>query len=363
MKILYIIDSLVSGGKERQIIELLKGILTENKINIQLVILSDHIHYDYINNLNIEIHIIKRRHKKDLAVFLKIYKICKEFKPDIIHSWDAMCSVYSIPIAKLLRIKFINGIIRNSPLKFVFYKSKWWFGIKLTSFLSDMNFANSYSGLRSYNAKKNCYVVYNGFDLNRVKNIKNKEYIKKEYNIVTENIVGMVARFHKSKDYDSYIQAAINILDKRNDVTFLNIGIGDTLKRCVDLVPTRYKKYIRFLGEQKDVESIINILDIGVLSSYEDGISNAIMEYMAFEKPVVATKLGGNEEIVQNNITGFLVKPNDIYDLTEKIEYLLNNKDIACHMGGAGKERLEKEFSLQKMTDAHIKLYKKCLSN
>jgi len=361
LKILHIIHGLNSGGAERQLVELLKGLITKENIEVRVVILSDNIDYKYIFDLKVDIHILKRKYKKDLTIFSKLYKICKIFKPDIIHSWELMCSVYSMPIAKLIGAKFINGIIRGAPSNFSLFKSRRFLLTKITFIFSDFNLSNSYAGLRSYKIsefKTGC--IHNGFDFNRVRNINNTENIKKKHNITTKYTVGMVSRFDKRKDYATYIESAKNILQKRNDVTFLAIGDGETLHNCMNLVPIKDKEYIRFLGKQNDVESIINIFDVGVLVSFEEGISNSIMEYMALEKPVIATKHKGNEEIVIDNKTGYLIKPGGIKDLTEKIEYLIDNKDNATAMGRAGRERLEKEFSLEKMTEAYINLYEKC---
>ena len=361
MKILHIIHGLNSGGAERQLVELLKGLVKKDNIKVGVVIFSDVIDYEYIFNLDVDIHILKRKCKKDFTIFSKLYKICKIFKPDIIHGWELMSSVYSMPIAKLIGAKFINGIIRGAPSEFSLFKSRFFLLTKVTLFFSDFNISNSYEGLRSYNLsglKSSC--IHNGFDFNRLKNINKAENIKKQHNIKTKNTVGMVARFDERKDYATYIESAMNILQKRNDVTFLAIGDGETLHNYKNLVPVEYKEYIRFLGKQNDVESLINIFDIGVLVSFEEGISNSIMEYMALEKPVIATKHKGNEEIVIENRTGYLIRREDIKDLTEKIEYLLDNKVTATAMGRAGRERLEKEFSLEKMTGAYINLYKKC---
>ena len=84
---------------------------------------------------------------------------------------------------------------------------------------------------------------------------------------------------------------------------------------------------IYFLGNQKDVESIVNICDIGVLMTnnlvHQEGVSNSILEYMAFSKPVIASKGGGTSEIVIPEETGFLINPFDVNDLAKKIVYLL----------------------------------------
>jgi len=361
LKILHIIPGLNSGGAERQLIELLKGLVKKDNIEIEVILLSDAIDYAYIYDINVNIHILKRKYKKDFGIFKKIYNICKNFKPDIIHSWEPMCSIYSMPIAKLVGAKFINGMIRFSPSNFTIYHHKWFLATRFTFMFSDYILSNSYAGLRSYNAPEvKSVCIHNGFDFDRIKKILDSGYIKAKHNITSMNTVGMVARFEKRKHYETFIESAKNILKKRNDVTFLAIGDGETLQYCMDLIPLEYRENIRFLGKQHDVESIISIFDIGVLVSCEEGISNSIMEYMALEKPVIATNHGGNDEIVIENKTGFLIRTKDVRSLTEKIEYLLDNKDVAKAMGRAGRERLEKEFSLEKMTEAYINLYAKC---
>jgi len=88
--------------------------------------------------------------------------------------------------------------------------------------------------------------------------------------------------------------------------------------------------------------------------------SNSIMEYMALAKPVIATNGGGTCEIVVDGVTGFLIEPHLTDTLTEKVEYLLNNKDTARSMGKAGGERVFNEFNLDRMTNNYLELYKKC---
>jgi len=362
VRILYIIDNMKEGGKERQLAELVKSLKNKNGIDLLLVILSDATDYDYIDKLDADIRILKRKYKKDISIFGKISKICEDFRPDIIHSWELMCSVYSLPVAKMKGIKFVNGIVRSAPSESDINAAKWiW--TRLTFLFSDVILGNSHAGLLSFKApgaKSSC--IYNGFDFGRLQSIQSAEKIKRNHNICTENVVGMVARFNAHKGYDLYIKSAMNILDRRNNVTFVAVGTGDTFDNCVNLVPAKYKGHIRFLGQQRDVESIVNAFDIGVLVSKNEGISNAIMEYMALEKPVVASMNSGNEELVQNNTTGLLAKHGDIADLTEKIEYLLSNKDVAAAMGKAGRERVERMFNIEKMALEHMNLYERVLN-
>jgi len=142
---------------------------------------------------------------------------------------------------------------------------------------------------------------------------------------------------------------------------------GPDIDKYKAMLNPEQKDKIKFLGNQKDVESIINIFDVGVLVTnpgvYGEGISNSILEYMALAKPVIATDGGGNREIVNDGMTGFLIEPNQSETLREKVEYLLNNKKKALEMGRTGKERVVKEFNLERMTNDFIELYQRSIND
>lgn len=132
----------------------------------------------------------------------------------------------------------------------------------------------------------------------------------------------MVASFSNYKDYRTYIQAANRVLNKVNYITFLCIGSGDD-KTYRELVDPESKKFVKFLGRQENVESIMNICNIGILLTYTEGISNSIMEFMALGKPVIATDGGGIKELIIDRETGFLIPPKSPMVLAEKIIVLL----------------------------------------
>ena len=360
MKILHFTDSLRAGGKERQLVELLKGLSLHKDIICELAIMSHNIHYTAVNNLGIKKHYLIRKNKKDPRILVKLYKLCKEFKPDIIHSWDSMTSVYAVPVAKMLGIKLINGMIRDSaPLK-LFGKAH--VRSKITFPFSDRVVANSNAGLKAYNAPvRKSMCIYNGFDFNRIRNLQDKNTVRRKFNINTEKVVGMVATFSNNKDYDTFITAAQSILQARENVTFLAIGDGVNLEKCRKLVKTQFQDRFRFLGKQNNVESIINIFDVGVLSTntkvHGEGISNSIMEYMALGKPVVATNDGGTSEIVVDKQTGYLVPSGSPDILANKVESLLEDPETAKQMGEAGRKRLLEVFSLDIMTQKLAELY------
>ena len=125
------------------------------------------------------------------------------------------------------------------------------------------------------------------------------------------------------------------------------------------MISNKHKAYIRLFGAHDQVESIINIFDIGVLSTFTEGISNSIMEYMALSKPVVATEGGGTKELVVNGETGILIPPKSPAILAEKINYLLRSPQLLESMGTKGKKRIENLFNIKQMGESFEAIFNK----
>lgn len=363
MKILIVTDSFHTGGKERRLIELLKGLIKKG-VHCELVALSEVVQYDELYDLNLKIHFFKRAYNKDISIFGKLKKLIKESQPDIIQSWSSMASIYVAPIARLYNIQFINATIADAP-KHSNLMKKSFFRRKITFPFSDAIIANSYAGLKSYRAPMHkSFAIHNGFDMKRIQSLRDADQVRKEFNIETPFVVGMIGKFEDRKDYDTYIKAATSIVNQRDDVSFLAIGDGKNFEKVKSLLPESHPRII-FTGRQSGVESLINIFTIGVLTTNDrvhgEGISNAILEYMVLGKPVIASRGGGTAEIVLDSETGMIIDPFDQNALVEKINFLLDHEQTREEMGKKGALRIEQNFSLEKMTDAYIELYHKLL--
>lgn len=365
MRIVHFIDTLRSGGKERQLVELLKGLSREKEIECHLIVMSETTHYTDLYKLDIPVHRLVRTSQRDPGMFLRLYKLLKHIRPDILHSWSSMCSIYALPSIKLLQIKFVNGFLRDAP-PHLGTRDKEWRRAKITFPFSDVIVANSNAGLRAYKAPENkSYCIHNGFDLARIKNIGQPSTVRSSHDITTRYVVGMVATFSNRKDFSTFVNAAQHILETRKDVTFLAVGEGPNRAFCQERVKKKNKAFILFPGKIQDVESLVQIFDIGVLVSnatiHGEGISNTIMEYMVLGKPVIATDCGGNSELVLEKKTGFLIPDNDSVALAGRINCFLNHTEKAVAFGQAGKQKVLREFSLSHLTQNHTALYKRLL--
>jgi len=368
MKILMVINCLSKGGRERRMLELIKGLKEKNRsFDIYLISLSDKVDYKYVYDLPIKFEIINKK-KKDIALIFKLRKRIKEFNPDIIHSWDVMSSGY-LTVAKLfLDKKIVNGVIYNSAQNSDAYDREYW-KIKFFTAISNVTVANSKAGLKAYKTSpRNTVCIYNGIDLKRFENLKpahqvEQEILKKEKG--DHFVATMVAAFETRKDYDTVIDAAIKLCSYNKKVIFILIGEGSTKTRIMQKVPADLlNTQIYFTGMRDDIESIHQLTDVGILVTAPcEGLSNSAIEYMAAGKPVIASEGGGTDELVHNGQTGYLIVNKNSEMLIEKIETLMNNRQLAATMGKNGQRWVHENLDIKKMTDAYIALYRNTANN
>ena len=364
MRILFMFDGLGRGGRERRFVQLVKGLNEAGYKDLYFINTRDIIEYKEIFVYDIHVEFIDR-HKK--GFYKKLIHRINEIRPDVVQPWIDVNAAHLDIAYFFLKKKpaYISSFIADCN----YFKHPLWskMAMRISYWLSQFVISNSEAGLDSYGVKGRKRVcIHNGFDFCRLDSVGNGD-IKSELGLTTRYVVSMVARMQKNKDFSMYIKAAENILAIRDDVTFLAVGGGPMEKNWRQEVPVKLKDKIIFTGRRDDVDDILNKTDISVLCSNADihgeGVSNTILESMAFGLPVVATVGGGTGEIVEENKTGFLIKPKDVNGLVERIMQLLDDVELRKNMGQASVERIRKYFSLEYSTQQYIDLYKSIEKN
>jgi glycosyltransferase involved in cell wall biosynthesis len=347
------------------LVELLRGFKKIDGFIHELVVLSDIIHYDEVKSLGIQIHTFKRSWKFDLSIFKKLYALARQYRPNIIYSWESMCSVYASPIALIFRSALINGMIRSAPL-LLNLKDNSYRRLLLTAPFSTVILANSLAGLKAFRVGKKGICIKNGFNFDRINKLPNVNDIKRSLDIRTKHVVGMVGRFHRERDYSTFFKAAKLLCNERNDITFVAVGEGPDLESFKARLKSDKQTNIRILGVRRRVEEIVQTFSVGVLvadSRYHgEGIANVIMEYMALEKPVIATDAAGNREIVKDGENGFLIPFADENALALRIREIVDRPDIGSAFGRAGRALVEQKFGIEQMLLKHVELFRRLAS-
>ncbi len=178
----------------------------------------------------------------------------------------------------------------------------------------------------------------------------------------TDIVILHTANLRSVKGHAYLIEAFAEIVKAHRNVKLILIGadeLSGALQRQVENLGIKDK--VLFTGSRKDAREILMIADICVLPSLSEGMSNAILEYMAAGKPVVATKVGGNPELVEDDVTGILVEKENVDQLTSAMLTLIHDATVRKQMGKSGLERVFQKFSMDKMVSHYQAVFNRCL--
>jgi glycosyltransferase involved in cell wall biosynthesis len=290
----------------------------------------------------------------DYKAIYKLYKLLSTKKPDIIFITEPVPMVYFLLVKPFLNIK-INQIGSFRALTFWKGHLKSYYNAIdriLATILfrtSEIIVVNSKAMKKHYDKyilsrnKKNIKIVYNGIEFIS-RELKNNHIIRNSLNISTDKfVIVMLARLDPWKDFYTLFRS-MEIISKCNKgIRLLLIG-GGVLKKSLDneISKRNLKKYIQILGEKTNPDDYLNMADVSVLSSHGEGFSNSIMESMALGKPVIATNIGGNAEILgKDGKYGLLFEEKNETDLANKIMYLMKNDKKRTKMGLDGMSRIQ----------------------
>jgi len=172
-------------------------------------------------------------------------------------------------------------------------------------------------------------------------------------------VVGMVANFNRSvKGVSLFLDAMPQIVRAVPDARFLLLGRGKEEKALRDKARSMgIEPYVLFAGFRRDIHRYYAIMDVSALTSFSEGLSITILESMRCGIPVVATRVGGNPEVVVDGETGYLVKPGDASDFASHVVRLLQNRDLRKNMGEEAGKRVEKHFRMSDVATRYIGIY------
>jgi len=175
--------------------------------------------------------------------------------------------------------------------------------------------------------------------------------------------VGMIARMNNPvKNYPVLLDAAAQLAAKYPNVEFLLVGDGPLRSEFEKTAKSLHiERQVRFLGDRRDIPAVLASMDISVLTSLSESLSNAIIESMAAGLPVVATRVGGNPDLVRDGETGFLIPPGDAASLAEALDRLLAGPELRREFGRKAKAFALEHFSLVRVRDQYEELYTKLL--
>ena len=286
----------------------------------------------------------------DLRMLFRLWQVFKTSNPDLIILYTIKSCIYGSIVARLMGIPVIINITGMG-----------------SGFLKGGLIAQGILFLYKIGIGKNAQVVFQNQDDQELF-LRNKIIPQSQANLIQgsgisledfplttypkneEFIFLMIARLIKDKGIGEYIEAAKILLTKLSNVKFQILGKidqsahSDFSKEYIEVLQA--KKIIEYLGESDDVKKYIISADCIVLPSYREGTSKALLEGHAMGRPLIATNVSGCKEIILNNLSGLLCKPQDSSDLASMMLQMMGkSRAERAEMGILGREKVKNEFS------------------
>jgi glycosyltransferase involved in cell wall biosynthesis len=362
-RILLVIPTLDRAGAEKQLCLLARG-LPRDEFDVHVCALTrgGPLEAD-LRDAGVPFAIVGKRWKLDPRAFLRLKRHIAGLRPDLVHTWMFAANTYGFAAARACGV---NNIVIGQRCV-----DPWKSRLQLAI---DRQLAKRCRGVVVNSEGVRDFYVRHGAPADRVRVIPNgvvipnppsttRRQLLAELGLPEQSrLIGLVGRLWPQKRVKDAIWAADLLKVIRDDVHLLIVGDGpqrDRLRRFRDQVCIRGK--VHFLGERGDVPRLMPHFDVLWSTSGYEGQSNAILEAMAAGIPVVATDIPGTRELVVPGVTGYLIPLGDRAAFAKHTERLLNDATLTGGFSAAARRRVESEFSVEKMIERHVGLYRELM--
>ena len=368
--IAHIIYRLGIGGLENGLVNLINH-LPEERFRHVIICLKDATDFrQRIRHSDVPVYCLNRREGHDFGMFIRLYRLLRELKPDIVHTRNLAALECQLPA-------WLAGVAGR-----VHGEHGW-------DVFDPEGASRKYQWLRRlYRPLVQRYIALSGHlerylldkvgvpavKLVRICNGVNTEvfYPAKQVKSAIPDcpftnsselfLIGTVGRMHGVKDQLTLVRSLLRLLEirpqARECARLILVGEGPLRGEARQVLAAAGVEQLAWLpGERSDIAEIMRGLDLFVLPSQAEGISNTILEAMATGLPVVATAVGGNPELVVDGQTGRLVPSNDAEVMARALAEYLDRPDQTRLHGEAGLRRVHEQFSLDNMVGRYLAVY------
>lgn len=369
-KIVYIAQS--AGGVAEYLYMLLSNMNSTKYDNILIVSEDYKNQIDRFKKLVTKIYFVPMTReieaKSDIRAIIKIRKLLKQIKPNIVY-------LHSSKAGAIGRM----ALLFNFKTKIIYNAHGWYFNAKISKRKKKI-FAlierilavktnkiiniskNEYNSALLYKIskkEKQC-IIENGIDFKKFENCNEyRNETRKKYSLGNDIIlIGQVGRMSEQKDPFTAIKAFNDLCQNYKNVKLMFVGDGDLKENIIDYAEQNgIRDKIIITGWVENVQKYIPAFDIAILPSKWEGFGLAIVEYMACEKPIIASNVGGITNIIENEKNGYLIQSENHMELSNRMKELIDNMKIREKFIDENKKILDK-YEIKNVVKKHEILFK-----
>lgn len=362
---MYFCGDLHHGGTQRYLAELIPVLDHERFEPVIVCSVRRGMHASLYESIGVRVEQVRvfwRKGVPSLIGCVKAVRLLRREMPELVHCLLWLDTILVPVLARLAGVQKIVSSMRNMG----FWLDNW---LKRVCFrfvnrrVVDVMLTNSESAkawlvTNSLCPEDKIAVVKNGISLEALRSSQSPDSIKAELGVGEEPVVGTVAKLRAVKGVRYFVEAAAMIHARHPSAKFLVVGDGPEREKLHSLASRLgLNGHIIFAGARDDARDLLGLLDVFVLPSLSEGMPWAVLEAMAVGLPVVATRVGGVPELVDDGRTGYLVEPRDAESISDNACKLIDDPHAMKRLGSAGRKRAETDFALDKMRRDTEELY------
>lgn len=372
--IVHVIHHLGVGGLENGLVNLINHIPPE-RYRHAIVCLKGYSDFQRrITRENVEIVALNKREGQDFGLYINLFNTLRRLRPDIVHTRN-LGTMEGQVVAALARVPArVHG--EHGRDVFDLHGTNRKYNLLRRAIRPFVNrFITVSRDLESWLVSTvgaepdRIDQIYNGVDSVRFHPPTGKEDLldaPKGFFAEDVFVIGSVGRMADVKDYPALVAAFLTLLRRQPEagrrLRLLIVGDGNSRRACIGMLREAGAEAFAWLpGERSDIPELMRVMDVFVLPSLGEGISNTILEAMSTGLPVVATRVGGNVELVKEGMTGMLVSPGVPEAMATGIWKYYENPDLIAQHGKAARRYVEESFSMQAMTRGYLETYDRAL--
>jgi glycosyltransferase involved in cell wall biosynthesis len=365
IKVLHLITSLEVGGAQHGMLLGLPRFDIDKYEHIICSITDRMQMAEQFRKAGIEVHSLGLNRKTDLGVAIRLRKLLKQQRPDILHTYLLHSNVLGRVVGRLAGVPVIIGSERTIG------QARLWGRLvtRLTNPLTDAVEVNSETGGRAIEnflgvPRQKVEVVRSGVDLSEFGSSTKRAQIRVDLKQpIDTHLVLFIGRLRPVKGVEFGIRAFAAALKQHPKMHLALAGEGELLQQLQAIsVELGIADNVTFLGVRNDLPDLLAAADSLIMPSLNEGFPRVAIEAMASGTPVIATNVGGNPEAIIDEETGILVPSKDVPALTAALVRLVTDDQLQERLGSAGKERSNQNYSVEKYTSRLDELYSQLLN-
>jgi len=364
IKVLHLITSLEVGGAQHGLLLGLPRFNTDRYEHIICSLMNRIPMAEQFRESGIEVHSLGLNRRTDLSVVVRLRRLMKKVRPDILHTYLLHANVLGRIVGRLVGIPVIIGSERTigqaGPCGRL--------ATKLSNPLTNAVEVNSELGARSIAIDlgvppDKIEVVRSGVDLKKFGHSTNRAAVRSQMGLKKgQHLVLYVGRLRAVKGIEYGLRAFAAAQSQLSSMHMALAGEGELLDHLKNIVrELNVSDHVTFLGVRNDLPDLLSGADSVLMPSLKEGFPRTAIEAMAAGKPIIATNVGGTSEAIIDGETGILIPAKNIEVMTSTLLRLVNDKDLQLKLGEAGRQRSTNNYSVNNYVTRLDELYRKLL--